>query len=290
MVAAFRPSNADNIEAHPIRPGLDQSSFQLKGQRTHLILLEAGHIRFQIAEGAHEYSGPVFIWLPLGRARSFTIGPGARGWRASLPDVHLELSKPPGTIGNNLNQILDLPAFITDVSRDEVVQIGHLVALMAKELRTAELASTTAIHYCISLLLIQFWRIHKPVSDGNISVPRNIVHSFIFLIDLHMKDHWTIDQYARQIGVSKDRLTTAVRRATGKAPLELVHAHLVAEAKSMLENSSMQVAEVAYTLGFRDAAYFNRFFSKIAGLSPGRFRQQFKADPDRAPRTYAAWP
>jgi AraC family transcriptional activator of pobA len=279
-----------NLEAHPIRPGLDSATFSLKGQRTHLILLETGQIQFRLTESAHDYVGPVFIWLPLGQARTFTIGPGARGWRLSMPDLHIKLALPPGTIGTNLAQILHLPAFNTDLSRTQIAQMGHLVERIEEELRDQELASATATQYCISLLLIKFWRIHKPVPQGGVSVPRNIVHSFIFLIDLHLKDHWTIDQYARQIGVSKERLTTAVRRATQKSPLELVHAHLMAEAKSMLENSSMQVAEVAYALGFRDAAYFNRFFSKIEGISPGRFRQQFFADRNRVPRTYAAWP
>jgi AraC family transcriptional activator of pobA len=46
------------------------------------------------------------------------------------------------------------------------------------------------------------------------------------------------------------------------------------EAKRALTYSDATVAEIGYSLGFSDPAYFSRFFTKRAGSSPSRFRRQ----------------
>jgi len=49
-------------------------------------------------------------------------------------------------------------------------------------------------------------------------------------------------------------------------------ARIVLEAKRQLRFTSGSVSEIAYALGFDDPAYFTRFFSRRAGLSPRAFR------------------
>jgi AraC family transcriptional activator of pobA len=46
------------------------------------------------------------------------------------------------------------------------------------------------------------------------------------------------------------------------------------EAKRALCYTNQTVAEIAYTLGFVDPAYFTRSFTKHAGVSPRRYRSQ----------------
>lgn len=44
------------------------------------------------------------------------------------------------------------------------------------------------------------------------------------------------------------------------------------EAKRQLRYTSKAVSEIAYALGFDDPAYFTRFFSRRAGMSPRAYR------------------
>ena len=75
----------------------------------------------------------------------------------------------------------------------------------------------------------------------------------------------------------------------GRSPLALAHARLMSEAEQLLNGTGLQVAEVADRLGFRDPAYFSRFFQRHAGMPPGRHRATLAAAGSGA-RSFAAWP
>jgi transcriptional regulator GlxA family with amidase domain len=44
------------------------------------------------------------------------------------------------------------------------------------------------------------------------------------------------------------------------------------KAQELLTDSALNVAEVAYAVGFEDPKYFSRVFSEEFGVSPGHFR------------------
>ncbi len=65
-----------------------------------------------------------------------------------------------------------------------------------------------------------------------------------------------------------------MRRTTGRSPLAIVHARIRAEADTLLDNSSLQIAEIAEALGFGDPAYFSRFFRRRCGEAPSTWRRR----------------
>ncbi|HEY0299583.1 MAG TPA: AraC family transcriptional regulator [Arachidicoccus sp.] len=50
---------------------------------------------------------------------------------------------------------------------------------------------------------------------------------------------------------------------------------MLLEAKRLLVNGDMTIAEIAANLNFEDNSYFNRFFKKYEGITPNDFRKQF---------------
>jgi AraC family transcriptional activator of pobA len=45
------------------------------------------------------------------------------------------------------------------------------------------------------------------------------------------------------------------------------------EAKRKLIYTQYPLDQIAYTLGFKDPAYFSRFFKKLEGVAPSVYRQ-----------------
>ncbi|MCD8379994.1 MAG: helix-turn-helix transcriptional regulator [Lachnospiraceae bacterium] len=47
------------------------------------------------------------------------------------------------------------------------------------------------------------------------------------------------------------------------------------EAKRLLSQTNLTVAEIAARLGYNNAQNFIRFFSKMTGVTPGKFRKLY---------------
>lgn len=47
---------------------------------------------------------------------------------------------------------------------------------------------------------------------------------------------------------------------------------MILEAKRLLMNSRLDIAEIGFGLGFTDNSYFGRYFKKAVGITPKSFR------------------
>ena len=85
-------------------------------------------------------------------------------------------------------------------------------------------------------------------------------------------------------------LTRASLSATGRTAKQLVDERVALEAKRLLAESDLPVAEVGARLGFNEPTNFGRFFTRTVGSSPGQFRAESRraaAEAHRAPATTA---
>lgn len=94
------------------------------------------------------------------------------------------------------------------------------------------------------------------------------------LLEANFREQRNLDFYADTLAVTRARLNAACKGRTGKTASDLLHERIVIEAKRYLVYSESSVAQVAHMTGFDDPAYFNRFFTKRVGVSPGVFRKQ----------------
>ena len=79
--------------------------------------------------------------------------------------------------------------------------------------------------------------------------------------------------YAEKLSVHVNHLNAAVQGTTGKSTTTHINERLLIEAKSLLTHTDWSMTEIADSLGFDYASYFNRFFKKHAGITPMAFRK-----------------
>ncbi len=82
-----------------------------------------------------------------------------------------------------------------------------------------------------------------------------------------------ISRYAELCGISESYFHTLFKRWSGLSPVDYRNRLRVAHAKSILQNSSMSIGEVASAVGFEDQFYFSRVFKAITGASPQKYRK-----------------
>lgn len=79
--------------------------------------------------------------------------------------------------------------------------------------------------------------------------------------------------YADQLAVHVNHLNAAVREVTGRSTTTHINNRILSEARSLLIHTDWNVAEIARSLGFDYASYFNNFFKKHTGLTPMALRK-----------------
>jgi AraC family transcriptional activator of pobA len=132
----------------------------------------------------------------------------------------------------------------------------------------------SAIAAYLQLLLVTVARQHRHDQPANDIRRRDaeIVARFRHQVERSFQQQPSLPDYAREIGVTTGRLNAACRAVTGRSALMLVHDRLIIEAKRVLLYTDQTVSEIAHLLGFVDPAYFNRFFRRHTGTTPGAFR------------------
>lgn len=82
----------------------------------------------------------------------------------------------------------------------------------------------------------------------------------------------TVSYMADKLTVSSRYLSDLLKQETGKTALELIHIHLIKEAKNLLTEGKMNISEISFSLGFENPNYFARLFKKEVGIPPNVFR------------------
>lgn len=106
------------------------------------------------------------------------------------------------------------------------------------------------------------------------STPQEIVHQkFLQLINNYYIEKRTVEEYAELMNISAKYLSQTIKQTTGKNALSFINDRLVAEAKTLIQFTTLDISEIAYQLNFSDPANFGKFFKKHAQLTPLEFRK-----------------
>jgi AraC family transcriptional regulator, transcriptional activator of pobA len=101
---------------------------------------------------------------------------------------------------------------------------------------------------------------------------QSYLSAFSKLIEKHYREHLPMSRYASLLGVTPVYLNTLCQRLTNQSALSIVHQRLLLEAKRNLVYTTLNVSQIADLLGFSEPTYFNRFFKRLTGKTPNRFR------------------
>lgn len=79
----------------------------------------------------------------------------------------------------------------------------------------------------------------------------------------------TIEELAREAGLSPAHFMRAFRESVGSAPHQYLVSLRLERARRMLDTPDAALSEVALTTGFADQAHFTRVFKRRFGVTPG---------------------
>jgi AraC family transcriptional regulator len=93
------------------------------------------------------------------------------------------------------------------------------------------------------------------------------------LMDASLDSDVTLVQLANECKLSVSQFARAFRQSNGCAPHHWLMSRRVDNAKRLLRDQSLALADVALTCGFADQSHFTRVFKNTVGESPGVWRR-----------------
>lgn len=283
------PSSLLSIQIHDIESRLAYTTLSQKTGQNWLILQLRGESQVEASKRKLSLEAGQFGWVPDGQGASAVFNASARALVAALPPDVLIRTLPDGAPGEDLPIYLQYPFSQTSADPHMVQLAETYLMTMKEEVYETKPGSEQMLSNLCSLLFVHLWR-HLHRDDTARPVPRSVVDRFVALERRHRTTHLGVGNYADKIGVTRDKLAAEVLKATGLSPRAYLHRELIREAREMLEVSALQVAQVAFRLGFSDPAYFNRFFTRHVGQNPGRYRKMVWRHKKQAPDNFASWP
>jgi signal transduction histidine kinase/DNA-binding response OmpR family regulator len=85
---------------------------------------------------------------------------------------------------------------------------------------------------------------------------------------------FSVDDWSRELGLSRTTLYKRLLGATGKTPIGFIRSFRMKRAAQLLEKTRHNVAEVAYMVGFNNPKYFARYFKEVYGVLPSVYQAE----------------
>jgi DNA-binding response OmpR family regulator len=85
------------------------------------------------------------------------------------------------------------------------------------------------------------------------------------------KPDFSVEDFSREMYMSRKALYNKILSLTGKAPLEFIRSIRIKRAAQLLEKSGKTIAEIAYDVGFNNPKNFTKYFKEEFKVLPSQY-------------------
>ena len=156
-------------------------------------------------------------------------------------------------------------------------QIERIATLFELELHSGCLGGRLYGEYLAralaTYLLRRYSRAGRPKGKAGPAGKHKIAAALQY-IEANATQALSIPKLAKMVHLSPYHFARLFKQTTGLAPHQYVLHCRMEEAKRLLHDTNLDLAEIAQRLGFRDQSHFTARFHKVTGATPKRWRQR----------------
>lgn len=201
---------------------------------------------------------------PPGAGLSVVVGGAYQLWNAPLHSFFAEL--PPWTV-------------LRADARPRLGPLALAAGLMEQEIRAGEPGADTLVQSLLDMIFT--YALREIAADRaeaglgwNHAVRDPQVRRTLTLMHENSAHPWTLEDLARQVGMSRTSLAERFRTAMGDTPLNHLRVLRMQRAMRLLTETDHKLEAVAAEVGYQDAFSFSKVFKRTVGVSPKAFRER----------------
>lgn len=131
-------------------------------------------------------------------------------------------------------------------------------------------ASMCLYRFLASFTLVEQFCYVKSGNNKELSISAKVIRYMQENIALNI----TLEELCKKFNYSQSHLSSIFMKETGMSPISYFIRLKVQKACEYIELTNLKITEVATKLGYSEAAYFTRIFTKIMGVSPSLYRKR----------------
>jgi len=248
-----------------------------------VFVLQQGEGELLEGERRRQFTAPCAIYIAPGAVHGFQYVHGSEGLVLTILEDRLTwIGAADPAIAEFLSQARIIP-----VNGDAHQLLMNLAARIHDEVQGVRPGGNLLLEAMVTELMLRLARLQVNRDRGDPSPTnrerdRRRMHKLMSLLSAHCREHKPISFYAEKVGLSVPHLNRIARNVARASVQELAAFHLMRFAKRELVFTTGSIASIAYALGFQDPAYFNRFFKRETGMTPGQYREMERVKLARA--------
>ncbi len=245
-----------------------------------VLFVSEGPATIHVDETSEEAQPAAIAIVPPGTVHAFHFSERTQGFVLTLFAAAIERAGRAEAAGHasELLQEVFAQTFVGTVHENPALaaRLNGLFERLHAEFQEPEAGAAPIAGWLANSIL---WILARHVAGARSSIPlapgrQRAWLKFRALAETHYHEQWNVARYARQLGMTAGRLNRLCHEQCGLSAARVLQQRLALEARRRLIYIDIPIARLAGELGFRDAAYFCRFFKRHAGASPRAYRQQ----------------
>ncbi|KPF93601.1 AraC family transcriptional regulator [Novosphingobium sp. AAP83] len=226
-----------------------------------VLLVEEGHAEVTLEGASVGLEGPGRVIVPAAAVHGFRFREGTRGFVLTLSTDFSTRSTGPAD------------PLLAALARGGLAPLPPQATVrafwLAREMLDLQQQwqEQDPLFLALAEALIRTLAMHEPEAAPQARQDRRL-DRFRQLVELHYRQHRSLDFYADALGMTRRTLTRLTTARLGCTPLDVVHRRLTLEAHRLLRFTNATGTQVAAELGFDDPSYFSRFYQRMTGRRP----------------------
>jgi len=234
-----------------------------------------GQLELHLDEQNHSLSGSCVITVPPGVVHGYRFKPNTQGAVLTLAEPLLTEERYQRS-RRYFDDLISAPHTIKFQKQSVIFdQLKEYLHLITREFQRSETGYQYMLEWLVGMVLVVLKRqFDQQRFQDSISVPSsNTLKTFRSLLDDNFRNRWKVQQYADALHISVSSLNRLCKESVGITAKSVIQNRVLIEVKRHLIYTQSPLDHIAYNLGFKDPAYFSRFFTKLEGIPPSKYRE-----------------
>jgi AraC-like DNA-binding protein len=239
--------------------------------------------------------------IPVRTALILVIDPSEREWDSGIfasigPCEVVCASDPAEGVGHFIHNVFDASILYMN-DQKQCIDIIRFFKSVRPAFPVIVISDQSSEDFVISALRADAWDFFKePAEKADIidSVRQALQFKYngswtnendhpiwraIKYINEHLTDHITLEETARECGMSVSCFQRSFKREVGMTFNKYVNSLRISKARQLLHESSKTMSDIAFACGYTNQYHFTRTFKRFLNMPPRSFRKSLSPEP-----------